>query len=126
MKKKPKFPLTFKNEESFVKYLSSRKEYVLDALTQNKHLSEDKYICDSNILIYALRYALGRKTGAVNRIVDWVLDEWNRIDSDERNMIVKEIVEFEKNYGNLGYDWHRELWYQIVNKHLIGLIDEIN
>jgi hypothetical protein len=126
MKKKIKFPKTFSTEKEFKNYLKSNKDYVLNVLSDNQFLwKEDRYVCDSNILIFALRYALGRKTGAVQRIVDWVLEEWDRITPDDREFIVKEIIEFERHYGNLGFEWQRELWYRIVNKHLFGFIDEI-
>lgn len=127
MKKKNKYPLEFKTENSFKKYLKSNKDYVLEVLSENQFLWKDeRYVCDSTILIFALRYAIGRKTGAVHRLVEWILEEWERISVEERDFIVKEITEFEKNYGNLGYEWQRELWYRIVNKHLFGIIDEIN
>lgn len=125
MKKKNKYPLEFKTENSFKKYLNSNKDYILELLSDNQYLWKDeRFVCDSTILIFALRYAIGRKTGAVHRLVDWILEEWHRISFQERDFIVKEIIEFEKNYGNLGYEWQRELWYKIVNKHLFGLIDE--
>ena len=126
MKKKIKFPKTFSNEKEFRNYLKNNKDYVLNVLSDNQFLwNEERFVCDSNILIFALRYALGRKTSAVQRMVEWILEEWNRITPNDRDFIVKEIVEFENNYGSLGYDWQRELWYRIVNKHLIGFIDEM-
>ena len=59
MKKKIKFPKTFSTEKEFKNYLKSNKDYVLNVLSDNQFLwKEDRYVCDSNILIFALKYAL--------------------------------------------------------------------
>lgn len=126
MKKKLKFPKNIESEESLKKYLKNNKEYVLKVLSENQYLWKDeRFVCDSTILMFAMRYALGRKTGAVDRLVNWILEEWDRISTEDRIFMVKEIIEYEKHYGNLGFEWNREQWYRIVNKHLYGLIDEM-
>lgn len=126
MKKNKKFPKKFKSENDFKKYLKNNKDYILDIFTEDTFFyGNEKFICDSTMIIFCVRYAVGRKTGAVTRVVDWILKEWDRINPDDQSAIVKEIIEFEKNYGNLGFEWNREQWYRIINKNLFGLIDEI-
>jgi len=122
---KKKFPKTFEDENSFKKYIKNNKNYVLNMFCEGILWSDEKYVCDSNILIFAVRYAIGRKTGAVTKIVEWILKEWNNLTKEDRTDIIKEILEYEKHYGNLGMDWQRELWYRIVNKEIFGWIDEI-
>lgn len=125
--KKSKFPKNFSSEKSFKNFIKSNRNYILTILSENQFLwNEERYVCDSTILIFAVRYAIGRKTGAVTRLVDWILEEWERISYEEREVIVKEILEYERLYGNLGQEWNRELWYRIINKQLFGLIEEIN
>lgn len=125
--KKSKFPKNFSSEKSFKNFIKSNRNYILTILSENQFLwNEERYVCDSTILIFAVRYAIGRKTGAVTRLVDWILEEWERISNEEREFIVKEILEYERLYGNLGQEWNRELWYRIINKQLFGLIEEIN
>lgn len=122
---KRKFPKYFKTENSFKRYLKKNKNYVLNMFCEGPFWYDKKYICDSHMVLSAVKYAIGRKTGTVIKIVEWVLSEWNNLDQEERIEIVKEILRYEENNGNLGYDWHREIWYRIVNKEMIGWIDEL-
>ena len=127
MKKNKKFPKTFETEDDFKKYLKDNKDYILNILSDDVfYYKDERFICDSTMIIFCVRYAVGRKTGAVNTVVDWILKEWERINPNDQTVIVKEIIEFEKNYGNLGFEWNREQWYRIINKNLFGLIDETN
>lgn len=126
MKKKSRFPKEgFKDEESFKKYLVKNKAYILDLIIDTETWTKKKYICDSNILICAMKYALGRKTGIVHKVVDWILEEWDSMDVDIKSEIIEEIISFECNYPILGIDWQREQWYRIINKGVCGYIDEL-
>jgi hypothetical protein len=73
------------------------------------------------IIMYAFRYALGRKTGApstassaIRRNIDY-FKEW------ELKQIIKEILEFDDWNGGLGDDCDEEVWHHLIetiNNHL--------
>ena len=44
-----------------------------------------------DIMFYAFRYALGRKTYAVNDVTTYLIDNWSRISEKTKNIICKEI-----------------------------------
>lgn len=127
MKRKEKYPKKgFKDEQEFKRYLLKNKSYVLDLMVDSVTWGEKKFICDEKILMCAINNALGKKTGTVLKIVDWVLDYWDEMDDDLKTEIIRGIIEFECNYHPLiGNDWKREEWYRIVNKGVYGFIDEI-
>lgn len=115
----------FESENEFKLFLLDNKDYVLDLMVKDRFFPDrQRYICDSRLLICSVRYAVGRKTGIVRYVVDWIVDEWERIDGEVRADIVKEILDYEKHYGTIGAIWDREQWYRIVNKDIYGYLDE--
>lgn len=114
----------FADEGDFETFLLENKGYVLDLMTRDRMWEKQKYVCDATLLICSVRYAVGRKTGIVRYVVDWIVDEWDRIEGEVKADIVKEILEYEKHYGNIGAPWDREQWYRIVNKDILGFLDE--
>lgn len=114
----------FADEDEFEGFLIENKSYILDLMTKGRMWDKQKYICDSTLLICSVRYAVGRKTGIVRYVVDWVIDEWDRLEGEVRADIVKEILDYEKHYSSLGMVWDREQWYRIVNKDICGYLDE--
>ena len=114
----------FADESQFERFLLENKDYALGLMTGGRMWGRQKYICDDRLLICSVRYAIGRKTGIVRYVVDWVVDEWDSIEGEVRAEIVKEILDHEKNYGNIGAPWDREQWYRIVNKDICGFLDE--
>jgi hypothetical protein len=114
----------FADEGQFERFLLENKGYVLDLMAGDRMWDRQKYICDSTLLVCSVRYAVGRKTGIVRYVVDWIVDEWERVEGDVRADIVREILDYEKHYGNIGSSWDREQWYRIVNKDILGYLNE--
>lgn len=48
---------------------------------------------DDSIVFYAFRYALGRKTYAVNHVVDFLIENWNLLSGTVQETIQREIRE---------------------------------
>lgn len=114
----------FDDEGAFRIFLEKNPDYVLGLMAEKKGLIGPLFICDSIFLVCTVRYAVGRKTYIVDRVVKWVLDEWERLDEIDRSKIVNEIINFENSFGNLGGIWEREKWYQIVNRSIYGFLNE--
>jgi len=73
------------------------------------------------IIMYAFRYALGRKTGAPSTITAAIRRNIVHFKPWELAQIVREIVEYEEFYGDLGDDCDQEVWYdliKLINIHL--------
>lgn len=72
---------------------------------------------EQDILICcAFRYALGRRTYVVSAIVDYILKNWENFSPYRQEMFQKEIIDYEKAYGNLGQSVDKEQWYKILKK----------
>ena len=67
------------------------------------------------ILMYAFRYALGRKTGAPSTISTEIRRNINSFKEWELKQIIKEILEHEEYYDSLGDDVDKIEWYSLVN-----------
>ena len=68
---------------------------------------------DAIVLIAAFRYALGRATYFVPYVVDFILRNWDDLDVNDRNLIVKEILEA-RSQNNIGHDCDRNEWERIL------------
>lgn len=115
----------FKNEGEFERFLLKNKDYVLGLMVKEKMWDKQKYICDSTMLICSVRYAIGRKTGIVSRVVEWIIDEWDQMENEVKTDIIHEILRFEQQHGDLGREYDREMWYKIVNKQTYGFNNEM-
>ena len=51
----------------------------------------DKFFFNENMIMWAFRYALGRRTGAVTDVVDWLMQNWETLRTFTRNQIQDEI-----------------------------------
>lgn len=69
---------------------------------------------DDNIIFYAFRYCLGRKTYAVAEMVDYLLDNWNDISKNLRDKIKKEIANAIEN-KRVGMDCDIKDWQRLLN-----------
>ena len=81
----------------------------------------DKVEVESVIIMYAFRYALGRKTGAPSTICEAILRNITSFKEWELTQITKEILEHEEYFGTLGDDCDKEVWYHLIetiNNHL--------
>lgn len=113
----------FSNENQFKSFLINNIDYVLELMTEEKSKKGQKFIYDSTFLICSIRYAIGRKNQLSNHVVNCIIKEWDRLEESVKSDVVKEIVEFERYYGDFEM-WDREEWYRIVNKRMCGLLDE--
>jgi hypothetical protein len=67
---------------------------------------------NEDIIFYAFRYALGRKSYAVSDVVNYLLEVWDELTSETQQMIIKEI----KECPDLGMDMDKNLWNIILKK----------
>lgn len=70
-------------------------------------------IVDSEVLFYAFRYALGRKTYVVNDVVRALREHWTTMKVNEQRLIHKEILEAIKE-NNAGMDCDITEWKRIL------------
>jgi len=78
-----------------------------------------KLILDEEILFFAFRYALGRKTYGrktyvVPVVVDTLIEHWDNMDKRHKTIIQKEIVTA-MDYGYIGIQYDKEQWQKILN-----------
>lgn len=65
-----------------------------------------------DILFYAFRYALGRSTGAVDRVIGSLEVHWDKLESHTQKQIKNEIMEHQERFkidGLYGKDWQKVL-----------------
>ena len=68
---------------------------------------------NDDIVFYAFRYALGRKTYAVGIVVDYILGNWDLLKPATKGLIQAEIEEaIEK--GNAGMEIDVKEWTKIL------------
>lgn len=68
---------------------------------------------DEDILFYAFRYALGRKTGVVSQMVGIIITRWKDISAYKREMMKHEI-QHAIAMGTAGMDCDIEEWKKIL------------
>ena len=61
-------------------------------------MNKNKTLVDKAILVFALRYALGRKTSAPSIVIEAIQDNIDIFDTWEIEVIIKEIAEC-RDYG---------------------------
>ena len=76
---------------------------------------ENKTDFNEDITFYAFRYALGRMTYAVKDVVDYLIENWGKISTKTKELIIKEIdraiIE-----GKSGMDCDTEQWQRVIDK----------
>lgn len=70
---------------------------------------------DEDVLFFAFRYALGRRTGAVTLLVAQIKRHWKHLTPQTQKQIQDEINDFERMYGNLGGECDKEAWQEILD-----------
>ena len=68
-----------------------------------------KFNVSEHMVMYAFRYALGRKTGAVIDVVEFLKDNWTLFNDFTQKQIqdeIKKAIEF----GQAGSDFYIEMW----------------
>ena len=68
---------------------------------------------NENIVFYAFRYALGRKTVAVGMVVDYLLENWDSISPAIRGLIQAEI-ETAIDKGEAGREMDIKEWSKLL------------
>lgn len=68
---------------------------------------------NSEIIFYAFRYALGRKTYAVSDVVSYIIEHWHEINIRERSAMKKEIEKAIYS-DHAGMDIDVEEWKKIL------------
>tara|TARA_R110000803_G_scaffold206817_1_gene274327 strand:- start:1019 stop:1297 length:279 start_codon:yes stop_codon:yes gene_type:complete len=69
----------------------------------------------TTVIFYAFRYALGRKTGAPSTISEAITRNIDAFAEWELKQIVKEILEFEDFYKELGDECDKVVWYDLID-----------
>ena len=67
-----------------------------------------------NILIYAFRYALGRKTYAVSDVVEMLETNWDLLSEYARKEIKYEIKEYKRIYESIGHACDEVQWLKVL------------
>jgi len=81
----------------------------------------DKVEVQTVIIMYAFRYALGRKTGAPSTASSAILRNIDKFKEWELTQIRHEILQHREYHGDLGDNCDEEVWYTLIkaiNNHL--------
>ena len=68
---------------------------------------------EENILMFAFRYALGRRTGAPDAVVNIIERNWDIINKDTEKQMQEEIVRYGHMFHISDTDW--PTWKRILN-----------
>lgn len=66
-----------------------------------------------NILFFAFRYALGRRTGAVSEVTDMLMRNVAKLTPETREQIIREI-EGQHRLGGLGDACDAQIWQEVA------------
>jgi len=69
-----------------------------------------------SLIIPAFRYYLGRKTIAVHGFIDGLVAWKDNLSDFEKEVICREIVQYEKLWGDLGHELDRRKWMWLVRE----------
>ena len=64
----------------------------------------------NDLIIPAFRYYLGRKTIAVHGFIDDLVAHKGNLSEHDKELICREIVQYEQLWGNLGHELDRRKW----------------
>lgn len=67
-----------------------------------------------DVVFFAFRYALGRRTGAVTLLVSYLKNHWSRISINTQEQIKREIKQA-IDYDNAGAECDVESWQEIID-----------
>jgi hypothetical protein len=84
----------------------------------------DKVEVPTVIIMYAFRYALGRRTGAPTTISAAIRRNIDSFKEWELRQIIKEIVEYEDYIGSLGDDCDKVVWMDLIETINVYLKEE--
>lgn len=70
---------------------------------------------EEDVLFFAFRYALGRRTGAVTLLVSQIKYKWERLHPATQRRIHDEIRRYPDWYGSLGNQCDIDSWQEILD-----------
>lgn len=73
---------------------------------------------EQDILFYAFRYALGRRTGVVSFMVGQIKNKWHDLHPNTQNQIQREILERKNDggvFGGLGDKCDIDSWQEVLD-----------
>lgn len=73
------------------------------------------YLDFQSLILYAMRYAIGRKTFAVNDVTQIIEDNLNELSKSTLELMVRDI-EKEGERHNLGMEMDKKIWLDLVVK----------
>lgn len=76
-------------------------------------LGSNHFLVSANIVFFAFRYALGRKTGAVSLVVESLIRLWLDLSKSDRDQIKREIFNAIRQ-GKAGADCDIVQWMRIL------------
>ena len=79
---------------------------------------------DALVLIAAFRYALGRRTYIVEYVVDFIVNNWDELETSDRKLIIKEILDA-KDKGCIGQDCDWKSWQRVLGVEVALRNDEV-
>lgn len=62
------------------------------------------------IVLSAVRYAMGRRTYAVELIINWVKEFWDKLTPNDKTCIARDVKEFVESDHSKGDDCDRKDW----------------
>jgi len=74
----------------------------------------NKIIFDDDMVLYAFRYCLGRKTYVVSDMVEKIADIWHLLQANTKHVIKEDIRKAIK-YNQAGHAIDVEQWEKILN-----------
>ena len=80
--------------------------------TENEPLTDYQLV-----LICAFRYALGRRTYVVSSVVKAIHQEWGMLQESDKELMVREILEYKTRFGQVGDVFDEDAWMSIVDRH---------
>lgn len=69
------------------------------------------------ILLCAFRYALGRRTYVVDTVVKEIHNAWVDLGEGDKELIVREILDYKARFGTIGDSFDEDAWMSIVDRH---------
>lgn len=75
---------------------------------------EDQFLVSENMLMWSFRYALGRRTGAVDDVVNHLKMYWNGLEEQTREQI-KDEIKTAINQNNAGSMCDVDSWKEILD-----------
>jgi len=71
-------------------------------------------IVPEQILLFATRYALGRRSYSVSTVTSAIKDNWNLLPATTQRQIQEEILSYKQEYKTLGDNCDEARWANVV------------